>query len=270
LAQQVTIDFSKIHDTAIRGIDRAAVFLGLGVNAADHGDLTRYQLTNDTNFRILPDEVTPKTLESWKKEFRIWIVGCGFRELIDRLCVFFDRIHKACRVIDQSYTVMAIKKFDFLGLEGKLKTLESEFGVKCPFGIQLASFYPVRNCFVHRLGLVGDPDLKHANSLPLRFMRFDSIFVTSSGEEMTIQDIFDPNSPEFVTPEEGHLGLKWVERRLEFYKNDWISFSPKDLTEILFFTRLCAVEITKSSLKFAKSNGVELDKNAERFVDPND
>lgn len=269
MAQQITIDFGKIHDTATRGINRAAVFLGLGVNAADHGDLTQYQLTNDTNFRVLPDDVTQETLENWKKEFRIWIVGCGFRELIDRLCVFLDRVHKACRVIDQSYTEAAIKKFDFLGLGGKLQVLESEFDVKCPFGEQLASFYPVRNCFVHRLGHVGDPDLKHANPLPLRFMRFDSIFVTSSGEEMTIQDIFDPNSPQFVTPEVGHLGLKWVERSLEFHKNDWISFSPKDLTEILFFTRLCAVEITKSSLRFAKFKGVQLDKNAEQVVDPN-
>ena len=266
MAQHVTIDFGKIHDTAIRGINRAAVFLGLGVNASDHDDLNEFHLVKDTNFRILPEVVDEETLKGWKNEFRIWIVGCGFREMIDRFCVFLDRIHTACRVIDRSNTEKIIKDFEFLGLGGKLQQLEETFAVGCPFGEQLASFYPVRNCFVHRLGRVGGQDLKRSDELTLRFMRFDSLFMPSSGGEMKIQDIFDPNSPPFVTPEDGHLGLRWTEKNLAFGNGEWVSLSPKDLTEILFFTRLCAVEVTKSALKFGKSRGVTLDKNAEQAV----
>ena len=264
MADHVTIDFGKIHDTAIRGINRAAVFLGLGINAADHFDLSEYQMTKDTNFRILPDDVDDEVLESWKKDFRIWIVGCGFREMIDRICVFLDRIHVACRVIDRSNSEKTLKDFDFLGLPDKLDFLEKSFGVSCPFNEQLASFYLVRNCFVHRLGRVGEQDIRKADPLTLRFMRFDSVFVTSSGEELEIPDLFDPTSPAFVTPEGGSIGMKWKDKALTFSRGDWIILSPKDLTEILFLARLSAIEFTRSALRFAKDRGVTLDKNAEQ------
>jgi len=266
MADQVTIDFGKIHDTAIRGINRAAVFLGLGVNAADHSALVDYHLTKDTNLRILPGGVDDEILDEWKKEFRVWVVGCGFREMIDRVCVFLDQLHEVCRVIDRSSSEKILKEFEFFGLVDKLNSLEETFGISCPHSEQLASFYPVRNCFVHRLGKVGHQDLRKADQLKLRFMRYDSMFVTSSGNELKIPDIFDPNSPEFVTPEAGSLVIKWAEKSLSFFKGDWIVLSPKDLTEILFFTRRCVGELTKTTLRFAKTRGVTLDKNAEQVA----
>jgi len=97
-------------------------------------------------------------------------------------------------------------------------------------------------------------------------MRYDSVFVTSSGEELRIPDIFDPNSPQFVTPEAGSLGIKWVEKSLSFSKGDWVVLSPKDLTEILFFTSRCVMELTKTTLRFAKARGVTFDANAEQVA----
>jgi len=265
MADQMTIDFGKIHGTAIRGINRAAVFLGLGVNAADQSASVDYHLTSDTNLRMLPD-VDDEVLGEWKKEFRVWIVGCGFREMIDGICVYLDRLHVACRMIDRSSSEKILKEFEFFGLVEKLDSLEKVFGISCRFNEQLASFYPVRNCFVHRLGRVGDQDLRKADQLKLRFMRYDSVFVTSSGEELRIPDIFDPNSPQFVTPEAGSLGIKWVEKSLSFSKGDWVVLSPKDLTEILFFTSRCVMELTKTTLRFAKARGVTFDANAEQVA----
>ncbi|MDF7802110.1 hypothetical protein P4C99_21745 [Pontiellaceae bacterium B1224] len=258
MANHITIDFDKIYAIARKGINRSAVFMGLGVNAADHDELLDYHLFRDTNFRILPDEVPTETLAEWKKEFRIWVVGCGFREMVDRLCVFLDKTHLALRMIDKSNSDKIINDFEFKGLRGKIDNLRDELDFSFNFSEQLASFTETRNCFVHRLGHVGELDLKYSDSLVLKFMRFDCIFTTEDGIESNIPDLFDPDSPPFYTPEAGSLGLKWNEKILEFKENEWILISPKDLTEILYFTIRCIADIHKQSIEFAKSRGVPI------------
>jgi len=262
--RHLTIDFGKIHDTAIKGINRAAVFMGLGVNAADMDDLDNYLLDRDTRFRILPEEVSAETIKGWKQEFRIWVVGCGFRELVDRFCVFMDRLYHACSIVSRSSTPKIQKEFEDLGMDRKIKKINEEFAVSCHYDEHLSTFYPIRNCFVHRLGLVGPRDLKSDKTLNLRWMRFQTVFTTQYGHEQQIPDFLDPKSPSFVTREGGFLGLKWVSAERKFEKGDWIRLNPKELTEILFFARLCAVEYTKSGVGFAKDKGILLKNNAEQ------
>ena len=254
--KQITIDFDKIYAIARKGINRSAVFMGLGVNAADHDELLDYHLTRDTTFRILPDNVSDETLAEWKKEFRIWVVGCGFREMVDRLCVFLDKTHLVLRMIDKSNSKKTIKDFEYLGLRKKIEYLECELGFTFKFSEQLASFAETRNCFVHRLGHVGQLDLKCVDPLALRFMRFECVFTTDSGVESNLPDFFDPQTLPVYLPESGLFGLKWSEKILEFKENEWISISPKDLTEILFFTLQCILAIKNNSVQFAKSRGI--------------
>ncbi len=253
---EIQIDFIKIYETAGRGIRRAAVFLGLGVNSSESTALAAYHLSRHTNFRLLPEEVSPEVLSEWKKEYRIWIVGCGFRELVDRFCVFLDQLHRVSSLMGRCYSPEAQTNFEWLGLDKKLARMESKFGISYPFSVQLASLYPVRNCFVHRLGRVGASDVKAGDCLQLRFMRFSSIFTGASGVPQKIPDIFDPLSPPFVTPEEGSLGLQWSEEVLSFRENEWVVLTPKHLTEILFFADLAARQITLSAVAYGRKNGL--------------
>ena len=264
MPREVTIDFGKIHATAIKGLNRSAVFLGLGVNAADREDLKEYHLTNDTNFRILPESVPDEILAEWKKEFRIWIVGCGFRELVHWLCVFYDRTYLACCIIDRSHDEKKIRNFNRMGMAGKIAKLKNEFGVGSQHDGKLSSFYPIRNCFVHRLGRVGKEDIIDGNPLSLRFLRFQLVFIAPSQKETIIPNSFDPKFQGFVSPVEGGgLGLKWSEKKIEFNRGDWIILSPKDLTQILFFTRWCVKQVTETALDYAKSQGIPINEEVE-------
>jgi len=76
---------------------------------------------------------------------------------------------------------------------------------------------------------------------------------------LVIPDLFDPNSPDFTSPADGTPALRWVEKSIEYKKGDWIYLSPKDLTEILYFSQRCAIEITKSTTDFAKSQGAKIE-----------
>lgn len=55
---QITIDFDKLKEIALRGIRRTAVFLGLGVNAARDENFKDYQLTGIALLRLVPDGTT--------------------------------------------------------------------------------------------------------------------------------------------------------------------------------------------------------------------
>jgi hypothetical protein len=256
MKRQVHLDYDKIHLTAQKGILRAAVFLGLGVNASEESNLRDYHLSSHTTFRILPEVVAPEVVDGWKREFRLWIVGCGFRELVDRLCVFLDRIHHATSIVAKDYSAKAQSEFEWLGLDKKIAKLSQKYGIGYRFGDQLASFYPVRNCFAHRLGRVGPEDVKGAKSLDLRFMRFVTVLASARGEEVALPDLMDPSSTPFTIPEDGDLALKWTEERLSYPVGEWIRLSPKVLTEILFFSDLSAKAFTKAAVEFAKKNGV--------------
>lgn len=258
MSDRITIDFDAIYEIARKGINRAAVFMGLGVNAADNEDMNDYLLTRDTTFNILPIDASPETVSSWKTEFRRWVVGCGFREMVDRLCVYFDKIHLALRLIDKSNTEQNIQNFEYLGLRKKIDALSDDLGFTFKFSEQLSTFTDARNCFVHRLGHVEKIDLKYSDPLVLRFMRFDCVFIPESGDEINIPDLFDPNSPSYTTPEAGCLGLKWTEKQLEYRENEWIDLNPKDLTEILYFTLRCIADVHQETINFAKSKGLQI------------
>ncbi len=254
---EINIDYAKIHLTAKKGIHRAAVFMGLGVNAANFKELKDHQLVHDTKFNILPEKVSDEVLKEWKSEFRLWVVRCGFRELVDYLCVYFDRVYHVSSLIVRKYSEVAQAKFERVGLDTKIALLEKDFGITYTFGTQLGSFYPVRNCFAHRLGRVGPEDLKDGmDRLVLQYMHFVSVFTPEGGIERVIPDIFDPSSPPFEAEAAGTLGMKWCLEELKFQSGEVINLTPKSLTEVLFFADLAAAEFTKSALAFAKANGV--------------
>jgi hypothetical protein len=82
VSDRIEINLDKILDVAIRGVRRAAIFMGLGVNAASDTEFTDYQLTHLTKIKIVPD-VAPEVVTHFKDEFKIWIEANGFRELVE-------------------------------------------------------------------------------------------------------------------------------------------------------------------------------------------
>jgi len=54
----MSIKFDQIDQAAMIGIRRAAVFLGLGVNAANDPFLKNYRLTHETSVEILPNPIS--------------------------------------------------------------------------------------------------------------------------------------------------------------------------------------------------------------------
>jgi len=157
---ELHVDLDKILDVALRGVRRASVFMGLGVNAALNPDVNEYQLTKITKLQLMPEVKDADTLAHVKNEFRIWVEGNGLRELIETFAIFLDRLHDACsffRAARDKINITSLGKrrdsFQRAGFPSKLKTLRSRFSVSPKYPDYLLSLNRTRNCLTHRRGM---------------------------------------------------------------------------------------------------------------------
>jgi hypothetical protein len=255
IPKRISVDLGQIDEIARKGIRRAAVFMGLGVNAANAPELTNYQLTEDTAIHLLPN-VPPEVLDEWKQQFRLWVVSCGFRELVDSLCKYLDQVHIACYIaVHRKFDPKIQKQFEYAGLSDKLLLLQQDLGVTSLNAPLVQSFYPIRNCLVHRLGRVGPEDTKDGQPLRLRYRRMEFVHTSESGKVIDLPDLMDPKTKPFALEEAGALGFQYRERTLDFARGSIITFTPKELTEVLFFTNQFLYEYNKAVLDFATHVG---------------
>lgn len=253
---KVSFNLDATDEIARKGIRRAAVFMGLGVNAAGAAELNNYHLYQDTTLHLLPSAVPPEVLMEWKDQFRLWVVSSGFREIVDSLCRYFDHIHLACSIAaTKKFDPRSQRRFERQGLEGKIDFLRDSLGLTSPNASLVQSFYPVRNCLVHRLGRVGREDIKNGTALAIRYRRIEFVHTTDTGRIIRLPDLMDPKTKPFPVEEAGTLGLQYQERVLEFPFGSIVTFSPKELTEILFFTQQFLSEYNKAVVEFAQNNG---------------
>src|SRR5438105_1920638 len=92
---EIEINYDRILETALQGVRRATVFLGLGFNAANDPQFKTYQLSKIATLTLVPDDVDPATLTHFKESFGHWIVGNGLRELMETFAIFLDQIYSA-------------------------------------------------------------------------------------------------------------------------------------------------------------------------------
>ncbi|MES2919987.1 MAG: hypothetical protein V4819_00465 [Verrucomicrobiota bacterium] len=248
--------FDLIDARAQIGIRRATVFLGLGVNAANRPDIRDYHLSDDTTLKMLPD-VSESVVDAWKPEFRTWIIAGGFRELIEHLSLFLDGIFGCVVMVPRSTKKDSNAQFEKRGLQGKLKVLADDFGITSGFDDSLSSLAPVRNCLVHRLGVVGKEDMARGK-LVLRF-HAPRIFVSTPSGDIEVPQV-PANSFPIEFPDGGEMKMepfKLHERRFEV--GEAIILSPHELHQILFFSQQCMGRILSSALAYCTSNGAQIE-----------
>lgn len=257
---KININLPAIKNIAIKGVRRTAVFMGLGINAANNPDFKQYELTQITNFEFIEPISDEKTLNNFKTEFGRWIVINGLRELIETFCVFLDEIHLACLFV--ALTIGQIPKdrfqsqnmkFRHYGLNDKFTHLNNDFNVSIKLSDYLVSINQARHCLTHRRGIVGIEDCLNRKELIVRWKGIDIYAETPSGEKISLLPL----------PEERPILIKGSEVKLEFQEHSKIfplksivTFSPRDLAEICNFTLMQINEINRSTLEYAKNSGI--------------
>jgi len=254
---RIEINFDNILDVAIRGVRRAAIFMGLGVNAAMDTEFTNYQLTHLTKIQLVPD-VAPEVVSHFKDEFKIWIEANGFRELVETFSKYLDSLHQACLVIAKGKEKQQ-KTFEQQGFPNKLNLLDSGFSVGPKYVEYLKTLNKARNCFTHRRGIVGQEDLTRSNSLSVLWLGMDLFVETPTGEKHMLNVIPEGG---LLLPDGGSVMMQMMERERTFAIGSQVKFSTLDLAEICWFFDREAHSPLASAVEFAKKSGVTVNEKA--------
>jgi len=258
-----TIDFSKMRDVADRGIRRAAAFVGLGVNASRDCQFKKYQLSEYASFRVLPDNLSNKSIAHIKEEFEKWVIVNGIRELVESFGLFLDNVHASCLALSINKKLMSIADakrvgadFERKGVEDKLNKLNKRFAIKSKNAKYFSSMNQARNCITHRKGIVGPEDLKGEKCFKLIWWGFDIYAQTKNGERHSLLPPF-PEGGIFL-PEGGSIMIGIKDRIIEYKLGDSISLTPNELSEISLLVKLTTDDIVKSAYDYAKRIGVKI------------
>lgn len=265
--QTVTIDFDKIADIGLKGVRRAAVFMGLGLNAAHDPAFKSYRLSSVQNIEpgairmeLIPSNVNDETLSHFKSEFGVWVIRNGLREVIERFAVFLDAVHDACQWIAVNKQKLQPtdaekldKSFRFEGIEDKLHDLEVRFGVEPNHPEYIVSINQARNCLTHRLGKVGVEDCKDGQDFQVKWLGMEFQIELESGKILSGTEAIG-----VMLPESGTAQLKIVERCKSFPLGSFVHLEMHELAEICNFFLHSIRAISASALEYAKRLGVQL------------
>ena len=258
----ITIDFDQAFEIAVKGVRRASVFMGLGVNAAVDKHFKSYQLSHITNIQIVPDNLPDDTLDHIKNEFRIWIEASGLRELSESFSIFLDALHRECLIVQtvlsrSSLAEIEEKQISFAkeGLPNKLNTLRQRFMVEPKNSNHILTIGRTRNCLAHRNGIVGIEDLHDKQTLSVKWFGLDLFLETPDGQVNYFEAI--PLEGLYL-PEGGVIKAQFMERRRDFNHGEHVVFSTRDLAEICWFYLQEAQATLSTAIDYAKKSGVKV------------
>lgn len=246
---------------------RAAIFLGLGVNAARDKSFVHYQLPEISHLRLVPENATEAQLTDFKDNFEKWIISNGLRELVESFAVFLDKVFQASLWFATSKGLIKAeeanklgKSFERTGVEGKLKSLRTHFNITTSKEKYFSSINQARNCITHRRSKVGQKDLRGKEKFELIWWAFELVARSTDGQEISLTP---PLPKEGILIESGgSIYLKVIDKIKEYNLGDFIKFSPVELNEICLLFQLATDDIIKSTAVFAKSIGIQ---NAEQI-----
>lgn len=258
--KRVTIDVSKIQDIALLGVRRAAVFMGLGINAAQDDRFREYELARIAGIELVPPNVESKTIDHFKAEFQLWIIESGFRELLERFALFLDSINHHSLLLATNHNRIfpedaedLHRKFEYAGVAGKLKLLEETFGMSFKHAHYLETLAKARNCLTHRLGIIGEKDCNTGNHFELRWRSFDLLADIPNQDEPLCLTL--PIKEPVYLRDGATIKMQFVDRTRQFAKGEKFTVSAKDLVEICHFAIIASHDVITAVTDYAKSIG---------------
>lgn len=263
------IDLADLKDFAHIGVRRAAVFMGLGLNAAHREDFLDYELSKIPRTKggqRFPIEFFSESLPAdrvnyFKVEFARWIQDCCLCDLLEHHALLLDKIHLHGLVVHQSLGKLAEKdnpeklhtKFRHEGIPGKHKTLCDRFGIDPEHSATIDQLYEARNALTHDFGVVLPKRCDANGNFVLRWPMFSFIGIgNETGKETPLAAMIGER-----TTEETTIALRVEQRETTYKAGERIQAGTEDLEEVLQFFAGWAIPSTLTKfVDFLKANGV--------------
>lgn len=262
-AVQYSINIEKLADISYRGVRRAAVFLGLGVNAARNADYNHYELSHLSVIQSVSPNLPSEQVNEFKGHFEVWIVRNALRELVESFDLFLEKLHDCCLRIgattgdtSKDQADRWSRRFLNAGADEKLELLRKRFAVSTTKESYFGAIKQARNCVTHRGSIVGAKDADVNGELHLKWWRVRIFIRLDSGKEIEMNPLCTEDNIQLKVV--GNVCVQFIDNKRTFKIGDPIIFKPEDILEICELTKLATSELLKSFLTFAQCKGIKL------------
>lgn len=274
--KEIEINLDRIAHPIAVGVQRAALFMGLGLNAIAREDVTDVALSSVPHPRALdsypmdfiPRDPPRETLAQYKEEFSTWLVGASLRELMEHVALTLDMMHEAALFALSARDPAKLGSLggppedlhrsfvERKGVPEKLQALRDRFGIWTPHEEALCALYRARNCLTHGLGIVTKKAADEAGRLNMAWIGMVIELVgTESGTVWQFSEMVG-----VALPEASEVRLRFVERVKEVQVGERIRFSHDELAEVCYFVGTpVASSLSESFIAFMKRLGVPLE-----------
>lgn len=230
--ETINLDVNALSRSGKKSIQRAAVFMGIGIKSVSTDDPVDYDLTNVVMLQVAEKATSKKDQKNIKTAYRQWIVSCGLRELTEGFAIFLDKIYHTCLIVEiyhhrrlsvedaQKY----YKKFHFKGTEEKFEILDRQFAIKTDKAIYFTSISQVRNCITHRGSIVEKVDLNAKDRMEMKWLRLNLYVKKPDGVKVSLETPIP--SEGIYLKDGGHIMLEYEEKTLEFKQGEAICNPP--------------------------------------------
>lgn len=270
--QSVHIDLDRVLEILRRGIRRADVFMGMGLNAAEQVPPPSHILAPEANHTIhlVKQDLTEDEQAHVAAEFGKWVRTNGLRELMESFSIFMHELYTVLFVILRSRDKLGElarippPRLERMGIEDQIETL-SKAVVVPPGDIRIArSLNQARNCYAHRRGVVGEADIDTESG-------FFNLFWTAFRIEIAEPDgnvVPEAEMYGRVFENGGTVQLRVSEHSKEFRRGQELVVSKSELKEICLCVLSIGQRLFNATVSRARDEGVLTEAVSDNLNDP--
>jgi len=254
--ENIRIDFDKIREILAKGVRRADLFMGIGLNASTHQPPISHNLIAESGIQIqlTKDVLSENEIMHVNEEFGKWIISNGLRELLETFSIFLNGVYYVIYILSKS-TEKEINlipaKFEKLGISQQLITLSNIIEISDDDIKIVRSLNQLRNCYAHRNGRVGINDLdEKTQNFSIYWSKIEVLFKEADGTFTKIEE-------KIGKPTKGGGEIHWTINidSAEFKINEEASITKKQAKEICLSILSIGERVFKNSVFFAQEIG---------------
>jgi hypothetical protein len=238
-----------------RLLKNATYLVAIGTRAASRITPEAYELP-DVAFVHGFDDQNPWSVAEAQTQWRSWVLTNGFRDVAEIIASTLEEVQLVLamwsiadpsggrRVKQETWNDTIVRRqaqFHRRTLPQKLEFLQNRYGFSLPtdYVAEVMSINAARNCFVHRMGQVSEPDLGPTGALTLKWRHLKAVIVDNDNET----DLILP----YTAQKDTLLGIKVASRERVFEVGQTLELTLQDFSEISWtifeFARRCAADL---------------------------
>jgi hypothetical protein len=261
---RLSINLSALQGTFFVQLQRLLDILAVSLAGLEQVDDVAYAGFSPF-FTLMPAQNERLTRLAAVAEAQRWYLCTVVRDAIEcthafleecrLVCAFFSLSARGTPITGADYHRIVgaeAQKFHSLGLPDKLKRLREDFSVSSELEAHVLSINTMRNCLVHRLGIVADRDVDANGELVILWRSIDLVAQSPDG----IQEI--------VLDQEAIIEAGWIvivrvtDKSKVFHKGERIELSYEEITHTFSSLMNFATTLGQSIEGYGKQIGIRM------------